>query len=152
MNTLPGYRPSTDEYFSSMAMLVAARGTCGRRKVGCVLVDRYNHVLSTGYNGTHSGAAHCIDIPCPGRNQPSGQGLNLCEAIHAEQNALLQCADVHRIYTVYCTASPCIQCMRLLANTSVDRIVFIEEYPHYESREIAERQGIQWIHFDGANR
>lgn len=135
-----------------MAVLASSRGTCGRRKVGCILVNRYNEVLATGYNGPHSGAAHCIDKPCPGRNIASGQGLHLCEAIHAEQNALLQCADVHQIHTVYCTASPCVLCMRLLANTSVRRIVFVEEYPHYESERIAGSKGIDWIHYKGPDR
>jgi len=80
-------RPTQDEYFLKMAELVSTRATCARRKVGCVLVNSRKHILATGYNGVASGMPHCIDEPCPGANYPSGEGLDKCEAIHAEQNA-----------------------------------------------------------------
>lgn len=134
------------EYFLRMAELVALRGTCARRRVGCVLVNRHNHVLATGYNGVPQGQPHCIDMPCPGAAHPSGQGLSDCRAVHAEQNALLQCHDVQAILTVYCTASPCITCMRMLANTGVRSIVFRELYPHPEAEELARTAHIGWIH------
>lgn len=73
-------RPSVDEYFVMMAGLVSTRGTCVRRRCGCVLVDRNNHVLATGYNGVAAGLRHCIDVPCGGANLPSGQGLSACES------------------------------------------------------------------------
>lgn len=139
-------RPTLDAYYLQMTALVASRATCARRKVGCVLVDVNGHVMATGYNGVARGLPHCIDSPCEGANQPSGQGLHLCQAIHAEQNALLQCRSTHEIFAAYVTSSPCIQCMRLLANTSVQRIVFSERYPHVESERIAAQRGIQWIH------
>ena len=125
-----------------MAKLVARRSTCARRSVGCVLVDEHNHVLATGYNGVASGEPHCIESPCPGAGAPSGEGLHLCQAIHAEVNALVQCADVMRIAIVYCTASPCAHCMRLLVNTGARAIAFAERYPHEESFKIADRAGI----------
>lgn len=130
-----------------MATLVAKRSTCARRAVGCVLTNSMGHVLATGYNGVARGRPHCIDTPCSGAEMPSGTGLHLCEAIHAEQNALIQCRNINEIDTAYVTASPCIQCMRLLTNTSVRRIVFIEEYPHAESRRLAAEAGIQWVHW-----
>lgn len=138
-------RPNRDSYFLQMTALVASRATCARRQVGCVLVNEEGHVLSTGFNGVHRGAIHCIDTPCAGAHLPSGQGLSVCEAIHAEQNALLQCRNINEIHTAYVTASPCISCMRLLANTSVKRIVFSERYPHVESERIAAARGIEWI-------
>lgn len=144
---MSGSRPSTDEYFLRHAVLVSSRGTCRRRKAGCVLTNRYHHVLATGYNGTPSGMSHCIDDPCPGVDMPSGSGLLDCAALHAEWNALLQCRDVQEIVTAYVTASPCVICMRMLCNTSVKRIVFIDEYPHPESRWLAVIKGIDWIHF-----
>lgn len=148
MERIPrGSRPSKDQYFMNMTSLVAQRATCARRAVGCVLVNEQNHVLATGYNGVCRGSVHCIDTPCPGALLPSGTGLNICEAIHAEQNALIQCRNINEIHTVYVSSSPCIQCMRLLANTSVKRIIFEELYPHVESERIAEQCGIQWIHF-----
>lgn len=123
-------RPNVDEYFLRIAQVVASRATCIRRSVGCVLVDPDKHIIATGYNGLSVGEAHCIDVPCPHALNKSGTP---CNAIHAENNALLQCHDTSRIHTVYCTASPCIACTRLLLNTSAKRIVFIEEYPHKES-------------------
>ena len=88
------YRIPSEWYFLKMAHLVSERGTCARRKVGCILVNSKKHVIATGYNGVSSNQEHCIDNPCKGARLKSGQGLDLCEAIHAEQNALLQCKDV----------------------------------------------------------
>lgn len=121
-------RPSKDDYFLAMAALVSVRATCRRRRVGCVLVDKYNHVLATGYNGVAAGQPHCLDVACPGAELPSGTGLETCQAIHAEQNAILQCRDVQAIETAYITTSPCSTCTKLLMNTGCKRIVFIEGY------------------------
>lgn len=129
-------RIDADQYFLRLAELVSLRGTCARRQVGCVLVDHNNFVLATGYNGVAKGVKHCTDNPCPGANQPSGQGLHLCEATHAEANALIQCRDINAIHTAYVTASPCIQCTRLLMSTSCKRVVFAEVYPHSESERL----------------
>ena len=94
---MDNYRPPTDFYFLRMAELVSERGTCARRKVGCVFVNKKNHVIATGYNRNPSGFIHCIDKNCEGAKSKSGTDLDKCEAIHAEQNALLQCKDVHEI-------------------------------------------------------
>ena len=67
---------------------------------------------------------------CPGANAASGTQLETCEAIHGEQNALLQARDVHQIHTCYVTHSPCITCVKLLMNTSCTQIVFRERYAH----------------------
>ena len=125
-------RPSKHETFLNIARVIAERGTCARRKVGCVLVNSFGHIIGTGYNGNARGLPHCIDIPCPGANKASGSNtsLYLCEAIHAEQNALLQCSDVSKIEAAYCTTSPCIQCAKLLLQTSCKRILFIEPSSH----------------------
>ena len=126
-------RISKEEHFSDMATLTSKRASCARRQVGAVLVDELGHVLSTGYNGPASGRPHCTDTPCPGAGCASGTGLDLCEAIHAEQNALLQCANVYRIHTAYVTTAPCIHCIKLLMNTSCQRIIFRESYPHMDA-------------------
>jgi dCMP deaminase len=144
-------RASIDDVGMLVAKAWALRGTCGRRQVGCALFDSSGHLLSTGYNGPAKGQQHCdIATPCPGlgtfkdvRIGPtlvvrrpdfipakSGEGLQLCEAVHAEANALLRCADVTAIDTCYCTYSPCLDCVKLLLNTSCRRIVFEEPYAH----------------------
>lgn len=142
--TLRGSRPDRESYFIFMSLLASTRSTCARRAVGCVLVNKEYHVLATGYNGVCRGATHCIDKPCPGAMMPSGTGLDVCEAIHAEENALLQCKDISDIFIAYVTASPCIKCVRLLANTGVKHIVFKEEYPHPEAHSVAIKAGITW--------
>jgi dCMP deaminase len=135
-------RPTTTEYFSKMARLVSTRGTCFRRKVGCVLVDSRNFVLATGYNGRPSGFDHCEgDTKCEGACSKSGTNLDACEAIHAEQNALLQCSDSQRIYAAYVTAFPCITCIKLLLNTSCKLIVYDEDYPHQQSKDLWAKSG-----------
>lgn len=144
--SVSGSRIDRDEYFLQMATLVAQRATCARRKVGCVLTNYFGHVLATGYNGVAAGRPHCIDSPCPGAGLPSGQGLHLCEAIHAEQNALIQCRNTLEIYTAYCTASPCMLCIRMLMNTSCKRLVFREVYPHPEAEAQWVRGIREWIH------
>lgn len=131
-------RPNHDTYFTRMAALVATRSTCLRRAVGAVLVNSRRHVLATGYNGVAAGRPHCnhhdmfdpVGYPhaCKGATAPSGQKLDKCEAIHAEQNALLQCRDVFDIDTCYVTVSPCIHCTKLLLNTSCRRIVTASIY------------------------
>jgi dCMP deaminase len=120
--------------FLKNALTTSARATCIRRRVGCILVDRHGDVLATGYNGPPRGWAHCIDHPCEGATAEPGASLDACEAIHAEQNALLQCKDVYAIHTVYCTDSPCLTCVKLLLNTSAVRIVYLREYPHPKSQ------------------
>ena len=125
-------RPNIDEYFVTQALLSSTRGTCIRRRTGCVLVDHNNHVLSSGYNGPPSGSKHCVEIPCSGAFASSGQGLERCEAVHAESNAIVQCENTQIIRTAYCTNSPCVWCVGLLMNTSCSRVVFLDEYAHDE--------------------
>lgn len=133
-------RPSSDENYIEQARVIAKRATCGRRQVGCILVDVHKQVLATGYNGPAAGEAHCTDHPCAGAHLPSGTGLSVCEAIHAEANALLQCRDKFAIHTAYVTTPPCRDCVKLLMNTGCRRIVFVGNYPQMEeARELWQR-------------
>lgn len=136
-------RPETDDYFLAMARLVSYRATCTRRAVGCILVDKHKHVLATGYNGVAAGEPHCIDVPCSGAELPSGTGLDKCEAIHAEQNAILQCSNVRDIETAYITVSPCITCTKLLMNTGCKRIVFIAAYTDESPKKLWKGEWIE---------
>lgn len=144
-------RPTRDQWGLQLARLTAQRATCLRRQVGCVLVNARGHMLATGYNGVAAGRPHCNEMPghaCSGASTPSGQGLDTCQAIHAEQNALLQCRDVYAIHTAYVTTSPCITCTKLLLNTSCERIIFAEEYPHAEAKILWELAGRFWLKLD----
>jgi len=136
-------RPNVDTYFMRIASVVATRATCLRRAVGCVLVDTRRHILATGYNGVAAGQPHCNELApyhdetfggkiypyaCEGSVAASGTAIDACGAIHAEQNALLQCRDVYAIDTCYVTTQPCVSCLKLLLATSCRRIVYVEPY------------------------
>ena len=89
-------RKSWDEYFMEIAEIVKTRSTCLRRQVGAVIV-KDNRIITTGYNGAPSGLRHCTDIGGCERERlhiPSGQRHELCRALHAEQNAIIQAAKV----------------------------------------------------------
>ncbi|MDR2945304.1 MAG: dCMP deaminase family protein [Candidatus Adiutrix sp.] len=129
----PDGRPDWDEYFMRLAELAATRSTCLRRQVGAVLVaDR--RVLATGYNGAPRGLAHCRETGClrEQQNIPSGQRHEICRAIHAEQNAILQAAQYGvavKNATMYITNQPCAICARLIINLDVLRIIHRQAYP-----------------------
>lgn len=141
-------RPGIDEYFLMEALVVSSRGTCSRRKVGCVLVDKYDRILSTGHNGVPKGLQHCIDHPCPGSSMSTGQGLSDCEAIHAEQNAIGSCQARSSVRKAYCTTSPCVNCIKLLLTTPCEEIVFLDEYPHSQSKELWQRSKRKWRKYE----
>ncbi len=143
-------RPDVHEYFMVLAMHAASRASCPRRRVGCVLVDENGYVVSTGYNGPPKGIPNCTDHPCPGVGCKSGEGLNLCIALHAEENAIKHCANIYKIHTAYVTSKPCQFCMSKFANTSVKRIIYLQDYPHTETDVIASKanvlvENIQWM-------
>jgi dCMP deaminase len=117
-----------DNVFMSMAIDLMQLSTCRRRKVGCILVDDQYRIVGSGVNGVPRKWTHCTDEPCPGVGYKSGVGLETCQAIHAEQNALIQCIHQDSIWTAYCTSSPCMHCVKMLANTGCMKIVFKEEY------------------------
>ena len=120
-------RLATDEYFLQIAKTVAQRSTCPRRQVGCVLVDSKNHIVATGYNGVPTGFTHCIDTPCLGASYPTGEGLEFCEAIHAEVNAFLQLRSDDALIA-YMTVTPCFTCGKMFANSNVKKIIALEDY------------------------
>ncbi|EPR44776.1 CMP/dCMP deaminase zinc-binding protein [Desulfovibrio sp. X2] len=134
------------QYFMKIAFIVAERSTCLRRKVGAVAVkDR--RILATGYNGAPSGLAHCLDIGCLREKLkvPSGERHELCRALHAEQNVIVQAAR-HGISidgaAIYCTTQPCLICTKMLINVGVREIYFSQSYPDELSREMILESGI----------
>lgn len=140
-------RPSWDEYFMEMAELTAKRSTCMRRQVGAVIVkDR--HAIATGYNGAPRGLMHCEDRGGCLRQQlnvPSGQRHELCMALHAEQNAIIQAAAMgHGIEggTIYITHQPCAICAKMIINAGITRIVIREGYPDELAASILDEAGL----------
>jgi dCMP deaminase len=94
-----------------------------------------------GYNGVPQSMPHCTDSPCPGASFPSGQGLEKCQAIHAEQNAVVLLNDPRAVHTAYVTVSPCQSCVKLLLATSCLRIVCGDAYAHGEAIQEWEANG-----------
>lgn len=130
-------RPSLDCIWMEVAYTIAQRSTCGRRKVGCVLVNHVKQVVSTGYNGVPINWPHCTEIACSGAKHLSGTRLDLCEAVHAEQNAILQAQKP--FFYAYCTTLPCVSCMKLFANTNIETIYYCETYPSEDlTKKVAE--------------
>ena len=141
-------RPSWDFYFLDMAKHAATRSTCLRREVGAVLV-RDRHILATGYNGAPAGTPHCSETGCLREelDVPSGQRHELCRAVHAEANAVIQCA-LHGASTegstLYCTNAPCSMCSKILVNAGVKRVVVLNAYPDEMAMEILACGDIQY--------
>ncbi len=126
-------RPSWDEYFLKIAMLVSERSTCLRHHVGAVVV-KDKQILTTGYNGAVKGVTDCLTKGCM-RDElkiASGTRHEICRAVHAEQNAIAQAA-LHGINikgaTLYCTHSPCLICAKLMVNSGIIRVVTYNIYP-----------------------
>jgi len=107
-----------------IAEQVATRSTCNRKHVGAVIV-RDRTILSTGYNGSLRGAPHCIDVGCEMEN------AHCVRTVHAEANAVAQAArNGVKIDggEAYITASPCLTCFKLLANSGITTIYYNEFY------------------------
>jgi len=151
-----GRRPSWDEYFIAITRLVASRSTCLRRKVGAVAV-RDKRILATGYNGAPSGLRHCLEVGClrEDQNIPSGQRHELCRGLHAEQNVIVQAA-LHGVSiegaTLYCTDLPCTICAKMIINSGIKRIVYIEGYADELSLTILEEAGVALERFGETER
>jgi dCMP deaminase len=137
------HRPSWNEYFMRIAQLASTRSTCLRRQVGAVIVKK-KKVLATGYNGSPSVGCLREEMEIP-----SGQRHELCRAIHAEQNAIIQAATSGISIEggiLYSTTFPCILCAKMLINVGVKEIYVAEGYPDELSRSIMEEAGVTVSH------
>ena len=143
-------RPSWDEYFMDMAVLTAKRSTCLRRQVGAVIV-KDKHIIATGYNGAPRGVPHCDEKGGCLRqelNVPSGERHELCRALHAEQNAIIQAATLGQSIeggTIYVTNQPCVICAKMIINAGIRRIVVKEGYPDELAVEILREAGLSIV-------
>ncbi|MBI5804464.1 cytidine/deoxycytidylate deaminase family protein [candidate division TA06 bacterium] len=133
-------RPSWDRYFMEIALLVSSRTTCLRRQVGAVIV-KDKRLLSTGYNGAPVGLKHCAELGCLRQKLgvKSGEKHELCRAIHAEQNAIIQAATFGvplQGASIYITHFPCVLCSKMIINAGIKRIVYSQGYPDQMSQDI----------------
>ena len=147
-----GKRPSWDSYFMQLAFVVAGRSTCLRRQVGAVMVKE-KQILSTGYNGSPSGLLHCDEVGCMRQSLgvPSGERLEICRAVHAEQNALVQAAK-HGVAIagadLYTTLQPCVQCTKMIINAGILRVVYTHSYPDQLALDMAREAGLELVQHD----
>ena len=145
MNKIPA-RISADEYFLKIASVVAERSTCLRHHMGAVAV-KDKHILTTGYNGAPAGVKDCLELGClrDAQNIPSGTRTEICRAIHAEQNVIIQAA-LHGISlegcTIYCTHTPCVLCAKMMINARVKRVVIFTKYADDSFKELFREAGI----------
>lgn len=150
MDNLEKQRPYWDEYFMGMAKLTSQRSTCLRRKVGAVIV-KDKHIVATGYNGAPRGLSHCAELGGCLREQlkvPSGQRHELCRALHAEQNAIIQAATLGQSIegaSIYITHQPCSICSKMIINAGIERIVVDEGYPDELATKLLAEAGIKVV-------
>ena len=143
--TVKNNRIDKDHYFIKIAEIVALRSTCLRHKFGCV-VTKDDQIISTGYNGAVRGAKHCIDLGCirDRMNIPSGTMMEICEAVHAEQNALLQAGRFAEGGTLYINGTPCKTCSKMIINSRIKKIVIPmnDNYPDKDGINLLRKMNI----------
>ena len=118
-------RKSWKEYFMDITDIVATRSTCDRAMVGCVLVNKDNRIISTGYNGSITNNPHCDNA---GHTMRDGHCI---ATIHAEMNALLYCAKEGisvKDSTAYVTHFPCLNCTKSLIQSGISEIYYRNDY------------------------
>ena len=149
-------RIGINDYYMNIAVQVSLRSTCMRRKVGAVIV-KDNRILATGYNGAPSGLPNCIDN-CErcyrsAHNIPSGQCLELCYAVHGEQNAILNALKTGEDLkgaSIYVNTYPCSTCAKLIIQVGISNIYFVDEYENVFTKNMLEEAGVNLVKLDGS--
>ena len=147
-------RASWDEYFMQIAEIVKTRSTCLRRQVGALIV-KDNRIITTGYNGAPEGIKHCSDLGSCLRSElkiPSGERHELCRALHAEQNAIIQAAKIDestQCATMYVTLQPCVICAKMAINAGIKKIVYKGDYPDELSLNMLNEANVELIKVGG---
>lgn len=117
-------RMTREELYLGLASLISRRSTCERASVGAVLVCGYN-IIGTGYNGAPRGLPECNERGCL-----LGEDQRCKRTQHAEANAVINSWGHGRDgdLVLYCTHSPCINCLKLLIGLGVRSVVYLEQY------------------------
>ena len=145
-----------DKRFMDMAKMVGSWSSCFQenRQIGAVIV-RNKRIITTGYNGAPAGVMSCVERgECLRRklNIPSGTQHELCYAIHAEQNAIIQAAKLGISIegaTLYCTHQPCVICAKMIVNSGISRVVYGAGSPDEFARKIFDLAGVELLKYDG---
>ncbi|HIT00432.1 MAG TPA: cytidine/deoxycytidylate deaminase family protein [Candidatus Faecaligallichristensenella faecipullorum] len=144
-----------DVRFMEMADLISSWASCYQenRKIGAVIVKN-KRIMTTGYNGAPAGVKTCVERKsCLRRelNIPSGTRQEICYAIHAEQNAIIQAAKLGVSIdgaTLYCTHQPCSVCAKMIINAGIVRVVYREGYPDDFARQLLSEAGVALERFE----
>ena len=130
-----------DKRYLQMAAIWAKNSYCKRRQVGALLVNG-NMIISDGYNGTPDG----FENVCEDEN-----GVTKPYVLHAEANAITKVAksgNNSEGSTLYVTASPCIECSKLIIQAGIKRVVYHDEYRLSDGIDLLKRAGIEVVHID----
>lgn len=141
-----------DGRFIQMAETVAGWSSCFKtdRQVGAVIV-KDKRILTTGYNGASSGILSCVEKGECLRVKlgiESGTRHELCYAVHAEQNAIIQAAKLGISVdgaTLYCTHQPCIICAKMIINSGITRIVYKHGYPDEFALQLLKEANVELV-------
>lgn len=144
-----------DERFMHLAETVAEWSSCyqSNRHVGAVIV-KDKRILTTGYNGAPAGVTSCAERGvCLRRekNIPSGTMQELCYAVHAEQNAIIQAAKLGVSVegaTMYVTHQPCVICARMIINSGIKTVIYKNGYPDEFALKLFDEAEVDVIKFD----
>jgi dCMP deaminase len=132
-----------------MASVIATWASCYQegRKIGAVIV-KDKRIMTTGYNGAPAGVKTCVERGECLRKKlgiASGTHHEICYAVHAEQNAIIQAARLGVSIagaTLYCTHQPCVLCAKMIVNSGIERVVYREGYPHEFSVQMLKEGGV----------
>ena len=130
-----------DLRYLRMAKIWAENSYCTRRQVGALIV-KDKMIISDGYNGTPSGFENICE---------DEHGLTKPYVLHAEANAITKVAKSANNCdgaTLYITASPCIECAKLIIQAGIKRVVYVEQYRSDEGLQLLQRVGIECVHID----
>jgi len=120
-------RPSWDEYFIGLLDHIKERSPCLRSHHAAIIV-RDKRLIATGYNGPVSGEPHCL--ACARKDMPSGTGYDVCQAVHAEANAICQAARFGILLDgsmIYITKVPCSHCYKLIKSVGIKKVIFVDD-------------------------
>lgn len=130
-----------DKRYLRMARIWAENSYCERRKVGAIIV-KDSMIISDGFNGTPSGFENVCE---------DESGSTKPYVLHAEANAITKVARSNNSSdgsTLYVTASPCMECSKLIIQSGIKRVVYNELYRIADGLDLLERAGIECVHID----
>ena len=148
-------RPTWDEYFLNLVDPIGSRGSCDRARSGALIVSKHNTILATGYIGAPPGQAHCDEIGHLMRTviyEDGHQQQHCVRTLHAEENAILQCAkDGIKLEgaTVYCKMVPCWNCAMRIIRVGIIKVVAKKRYhADAQSLELLKNAGVELVVLD----